>query len=248
MSGRSIYKDVDDGYSSSSSDGSFTTSQKAMISELQAEASSLSELQEVFLAAVNILTSLYKCSITTRNPAELDRSHKAAKVDVSFWQEHDYRHARDKFPDCSLGFLLHRLAKANTKRRQLFESNKRHVAKIWRYQETPIEEKPPDSKPRPQVRSPIPIATPILPSNFDTKSMGSRLTATTVSTLKEPPKSASSTTGRSQRTVRTNALLDNGNVKLPIPSLPQNAHLNGPPFFCPYCFNTIEPKVLQAWE
>lgn len=77
----------------------------------------------------HIITCLNKFSTGIRNPAQTERLHKIVRIDVSFYEDWDINHIKEKF--CQVHsqntfrvaeYLVERLGKANTTRRQLFES------------------------------------------------------------------------------------------------------------------------------
>jgi len=77
----------------------------------------------------HILTCLYKFSIAIRNPAPSDKLRKCSKIDVSCFEYFDQQHVREKFPEAT-EFLIERLSRANTKRRQLLKYHEKHHEKI----------------------------------------------------------------------------------------------------------------------
>src|SRR2546423_351066 len=120
----------DDNYSSSSdSEPSLTGSEKELIHATASQQPYGSDTRiQILIQSINdIITSLYKFSITIQNPAHRDRTARAAKIDVSFWEEADLRHVKDKFCRSTNPKLLANLAQANTKRRQIFAYHRRHI-------------------------------------------------------------------------------------------------------------------------
>lgn len=77
----------------------------------------------------NIISCLYKFSITIRNPASSDKLERCSKVDVSHLECFDIQLVREKYPGAET-YLCERLGRANTKRRQLLKYHAQHHRKI----------------------------------------------------------------------------------------------------------------------
>ena len=77
----------------------------------------------------NIISCLYKFSITIRNPTLNDKLERCSKIDVSHFELFDIRHAQEKYPGAEM-CLRERLGMANTKRRQLLKYHAQHHRKI----------------------------------------------------------------------------------------------------------------------
>jgi hypothetical protein len=244
--------DQQDSYSSSSgSDESLTESQKLLIGAptLAKESSSGDIHHNLVQTMDDIITSLYKFSITIQNPARRDRTARASKIDVSFWKDIDQGHVLDKFSKCNDRVLLRRLAEANTKRRQLFAYHKRHSDKIQYFEDTtvePIRMEEPGKLEKPGDSSRPVLLGAIAPTVHTSKT---KLTETTVSTAKPAVKRiAPSVSGRSQRTYISKFFDSNDENSLKIPAPPNQAKVFKNAFFCPYCFSTIDPKDTRDWE
>jgi hypothetical protein len=186
--------------SSSGSDGSLTASEKLLIGapNLGQEPDSGNILDHLVQIMDSIVTSLYKISTTIQNPANRDRTARAAKINVSFWKDIDQRHVLDKFPKCSDQLLLKRLAEANTKRRQLFAYHKRHKDKIQYFEDTAVRTISTHEPAEAERRGDLPRTLAPAPTVYTSNS---KLTKTTVSTVKpEIKRMTASVSGRSQRT------------------------------------------------
>ncbi|KAI5810617.1 hypothetical protein BZA77DRAFT_361001 [Pyronema omphalodes] len=77
------------------------------------------------------ISSLFRLTANIQNLASRDRMERIEKIDVSAFGPFDINHVRDKY---GLGedaqYLIERLGKANTKRRQLLKYNEQHHDKI----------------------------------------------------------------------------------------------------------------------
>lgn len=80
-----------------------------------------------------IITCLYRFSNATRNPAPTDRLQRCSSIDVSAYEFFDLQHISEKLPALGDSYLVERLGRANTKRRQLLEYHRRHHQKIAYY-------------------------------------------------------------------------------------------------------------------
>src|SRR2546429_7537159 len=88
------------------------------------------EIRQLFLAIVDAVTSLLKLSIVIRNPAPRDRYHKSASIE-KFDDSFDIAHVWHKFPHARhTPWLIERLGKANTRRRQHLKYRERHREKL----------------------------------------------------------------------------------------------------------------------
>jgi hypothetical protein len=75
------------------------------------------------------ITCLYEFSITIRNPAPRDRLGKCSPIDVSHFEPFDIQHVSHKSLNATK-YLVERLGKANTRRRQLLRYHEKHHNKI----------------------------------------------------------------------------------------------------------------------
>ena len=162
------------------------------------------------------------------------------------WEEADLRHVKDKFCKSANPRLLANLAQANTQRRQQFAYHKRHINKIRAFEESTAQAAADANQKQLVERLENPLAAPTLHTS---NTMGTKLTGTTLSTIKPFLKAvAVSVSGRSQR---TNIRDDRGSSHqdvLRIPPPPGDAGKFDTPFICPYCFSTIEPRNTKDWE
>jgi hypothetical protein len=242
----------DDNYSSASdSETSLTDSQKQLIgAPISHQPQGTDTRLDALIQSINdIITSLYKFSITIQNPAHRDREARAARIGVSFWNESDLRHVKDKFPKSSSAKLLANIAQANTKRRQLFAYHKRHVEKIRFFQESNMQAGQDADQAQAQEvlhKPPVVVATPTVHTKH---TIATKLTSTTVSTVRPIAKAIPiSISGRSQRTNIMNDAGSNSKDLLRIPPPPGEASGFTDPFICPYCFLTIGPRNPKEWE
>lgn len=209
-----------------------------------------------FITLINdiahIITCLYKLFITIRNPVPRDMLHKLASIDVSHFEFWDIQHILNKFrlaPD----FLIRRLGKANTKRRQLLKYHQQHHDTIARYVDLPPQD---DLEPL-QLRKPKRNYSEIDDPYLKAKGPGTVSTTlksqTTVSTIK--PKEVrpvihegGSDAGHSQTSYATS--IDSTHVRsIHVPPPPGfDVAYDGQPFECPYCFTLITLDNMRSWR
>ena len=202
----------------------------------------------------HIITCLCKLFIAIRNPVPRDRLHKLASIDVSRFEYWDRQHISNKFP-AAPKYLVERLGKANTKRRQMLKYYMQHHGKITRYIDLVGFD---DFGPSMQRDD---VASTSQPSKGDTKAPSTVSTTlnsqTTVSTIKPQLKSqqfvineAGSDTGHSQTSYATStntSSTQQGRIDIPPP--PNfNAAYDGQPFECPYCYTFVILDNLRSWK
>lgn len=77
------------------------------------------------------ITCLYRFSVAIRNPASRDLFRKCSEIDISHFESFDLGHVTDKFlVSNTYKYLIERLAKANSRRRQLLKYYEMHHDKI----------------------------------------------------------------------------------------------------------------------
>lgn len=208
------------------------------------------EIQQILIDIKEIIAYLYELSITLRNPAPRDRILKLASIDVSHFEEWDMRHVEGIFPRAS-SFLLQRLGKANTKRRQVFKYLERHHRKLAHGLEAPLDMEAAvaivddkhakdgpkgvkGSGPRSNIRSDLStIAT-----TMDTQ--------TTITTFIE--NNEDMTIDEIQSETSSAASEDPGEESiLQMPKPPKGA-LDGQPIECPYCYDIIKVFSTLSWR
>jgi hypothetical protein len=111
---------------------------KSEESDTESEFEECNEFQECLLDVNNTITCLYNLSIAIANPAPRDRLEKCASIDVSHYHQHDIEHASQQFPVAEK-YLLNRLGKANSKRRQLLQYYERHHKRVAGHPLTPAQ-------------------------------------------------------------------------------------------------------------
>lgn len=224
---------------------------------------STTELQECFLEITHVITCLYKFSIVLRNPAPRDRLHKCASIDVSHYEFFDIQHISHKFPNAEK-YLVDRLGKTNSKRRQLFKYHEKHRDKLTLYIDLPEisdpSANPQSSRDRAIIdEQGLAVTTELNESLKDhhsniKKGPGTIATTvntqTTVSTFVQGLSSSievCSDAGQSQTSYATSAGGDIGS-EIHVPPPPKSSiSLGGNPFECPYCFCILIVRDSQSW-
>lgn len=87
------------------------------------------ELGQILMDIGEINTDLLRLSKAMRNPAPHERFLHAVSTDTTYFSEHDQRHVADKFPHAE-SFIITRLAKALSRRRQFFKYREHHQSKL----------------------------------------------------------------------------------------------------------------------
>lgn len=105
------------------------------------------ELDESFIDIADVITCLYELSVTIRNPAPQDKLEKCQHIDMSVYEFYDMQHVENKYHGAEK-YLIDRLGRANTRRRQLLKYHQLHYEKIARrYPNTTEDEKALDASP-----------------------------------------------------------------------------------------------------
>ncbi|KAI5792247.1 hypothetical protein FPQ18DRAFT_378468 [Pyronema domesticum] len=109
------------------------TEAQTVDSDIDDEIRSTSPLKEAVKEIDNVITCLYRLSITIQSPASQDRLDRMERIDMSHFERFDIEHISNKYHG-QLGkdyqYLIQRLGKANTKRRQLLKYHDEHHEKI----------------------------------------------------------------------------------------------------------------------
>ena len=230
-------------------------------------AHSTTELEQILKDIQGSVSYLYELAIIVRNPVPIDKFRKISENDnKSEYVTWDIQHVRDKFPklERTSPFLIQRLGKANTRRRQFFEYNERHNSKLrhgidnYTSQvglETLVAEADRDDQledlSRKSHSEGFPDRNELVrraPPSTSAPTLG---TQTTVSTFKEAdlqddfdendfddgPSETSSAASESH--------IDEGGLE--VPDAPADA-LEGKAFECPYCYEVIKAPSTAKWR
>lgn len=195
------------------------------------------EIQQIYIDIKEIISCLYELSIILRNPAPRDRILKLATVDVSHFEEWDTRHVEETFPRAS-SFLLQRLGKANTKRRQMFKYLEIHHLKLARDVDAPVIAEDRHTK---EGQKRLEGSRSGLSTNETTMN-----TQTTVSTFLENNKDMAIDEIQSETSSAVSEYPGEMSA-LRVPSPPKGA-LDGQPFECPYCYDIIKVSSAISWR
>ena len=209
----------------------------------------------------NIITSLYRFSIATQNPAPTDRLQKCSSIDVSAYEFFDIQHVSEKLPSLNKhSYLVKRLGRANTRRRQLLEYHRRHHEKIAGHhgeaEAAPAEYYTSEnvSDHGQSLETPVVnVADSAAESNLYARTV---LTETTVSIFH--PKEIehahvdqdnldTRSEGELSRTSFSSSISGSDGPRVPNPPNEIQA-FSGVPFVCPYCFSIITVTNREAWK
>lgn len=222
---------------------------------------STTELQERFLEINQVISCLYRFSIAIRNPTPRDRLQKYAAIDVSHYEFFDIQHASHKFPKAEK-YLIDRLGKANSRRRQLLKYHEKHHRKLAQYINLPPA-RPWDT---PEVLRPNHNGTAsggrgfldennygLQDRHFNSRKSPATIattinTQTTISTYVGPSDiiEVRSDNGRSQTSYGTSVTV-NTVSKLRVPPPKPDSTFDGKPFECPYCFSITIVRGSRSW-
>jgi len=198
-------------------------------------------LEESLIDISHIITCLYKFSIATRNPTPRDRLEKCASIDVSCFETFDIQHAAEKFPSLERDhYLIQRLGKANTMRRQLLKYHEKHHEKIVGH-----------GRPTPEAHTKEDDQSD---SASAIHTIAQTLTDTTVSTYVPPEDSSpavdfdfSDARSEGEYSQTSYASSTGGMGSLRVPNPPGEDAFDGMPFECPYCFALTVHDNRRSW-
>ncbi|KAI5849907.1 hypothetical protein BZA05DRAFT_339219 [Tricharina praecox] len=181
----------------------------------------MEELDECLGEVRHVVTCLYKFSIAIQNPAPLRRLQKSSVIDVSHFEHFDIQHISNKFPGAH-PYLVERLGRSNTRRRQLLRYHELHHDKVAGRYGT--------SKKRPATHT---------------------LSATTVTayerTTEENTLEQLSDAGFSQTSYSSSVYGIVEKLRVPPPPSQQCA-FQGEAFQCPYCFIITTVTGQKSWK
>ena len=232
----------------------------AELGPLEDQEAELGEFEYLVSDITHIIGCLYKFSIAIRNPVPKDRLHKIALINVSHFEYWDIKHIEEKFrlvdPESNFRvaeYLVERLGKANTRRRQLLKYHEAHHKKITRYIDS---SSLPDAME--STNAPKPVASTMGDGNArapaDLQRAATVYTTaksqTTLSTIKgEISQVVGIEPDEDQLSQTSYATSINYKTRIRVPSPPsEDAAFGGEAFQCPYCFNIIKIKNRKDWK
>ncbi|KAI1260969.1 hypothetical protein F5Y18DRAFT_218856 [Xylariaceae sp. FL1019] len=188
------------------------------------ELGSESPLEQAVSTIKTIVDCLLRLSMSIRNPAPSDRFISSKSTDTSHFEPHDISYVRDKFGDAD-NYLIERLGKAISRRRQYFRYRQSHREKLG----VGLDINDGRTEAQSTVASSIPLAL--------------KDSTNTQSPVTELDDDAYSNAGFSHTSFATTAP-ESGRLK--IPSLPKQ-YVDGP-FECPLCCMVILVTTTIEWK
>jgi len=191
---------------------------------------SASPLDEACGEISQVITCLYKFSVAIRNPAPRDKLERLEEFNVSHFEFFDVQHVANKYSSVGENYLIERLGKANSRRRQLLMYYEGHHERI--------------------VGRRLPDASADSARDADYISETNSAMQTTVSTYIERDSEpinldTQSETGVSQTSYASSV---GGLGILCVPPPPdEDSALNGIAFECPYCHSMIVIENRLSW-
>ena len=224
---------------------------------LEGQEVGLSEFEYLLSDIVHIISWLYKFSIAIRNPAPKERLHKIGLINVSHFEYWDKQHIDEKFRPVDVQnnfrvaeYLRERLARANTRRRQLLKYYEAHHKEVSQYIDDPLLanstiERNELANASKSVTSMAEGGSASTSENFPTSK-----SVTTAPTVKvEQHQAIKIKQDEDQLSITSYATPTNHPMRTRVPSPPdENAAFEGKPFQCPYCFYIIEIRGRQDWK
>ena len=198
-------------------------------------------IQEISLR----IKCLMRLSVVLKQPAPRDLTEKCAMIPIAHFEQPDIDRVSNKFPQAP-PFLVERLGKANTKRRQLFKYLEKHHKAL--YVDGNIED--PAGEPESKRHGDGPR------DNRDgSLSSQTMATTTTVRAIPRQPETLETDCFSESRHTATSYTPtvaggndgSEGHLAIPVP--PKSAEpLGEHPFLCCYCHSIINPSTTESWE
>lgn len=218
------------------------------------QASPTSELQQLFLAIVETVTSLLKLSISIRRSTPRDRYARVASLfplDPIF----DINHVYAKYPRLrSKPWLVEKLGRAITRRRDFLRYRKSHHEKLAdssvlsAFKKTPDHPNPVPTKPGTHTISAR--GGPKMADEASSSADRSRLASTIATTYIADPQDLLeivSHAGLSEISDITSVVDDHDQEARPIPDPPKDS-AGARPFQCPYCYTIQVVRKPSYWR
>jgi hypothetical protein len=192
-----------------------------------------SEIQQLREDVAEIITCLFRFSMTIRNPVSHAKFARAEKVNKSAFEPFDIGHVRNKFPDSDETLIL-RLGKAITKRRRYLTYLEDHHQKLESGLVDTIRSRPgeTDGEDAQTQVQPLSTVASSLPAAFQ-----NNLTI-------EAEFDRGSEAGYSETSYASS--VDEGTRLCP-PPLPAEA-MSEQPYQCPLCYMIIDIHTTVAWR
>lgn len=212
----------------------------------------MSEIKEIFESITDAINNLFRLSMIIRNNTSRDRYAKAAAaaLSVPFDDQFDINHVEHKFPALKTKgkkWLITRLGKAITQRRQYLRYCREHHDKISREHHPTL---------KPQVVQPILIKPElVIGLHPDTQSVFSKPTSTLAPTQASTllltsdqiPEDVPAEDTQSQTSYATSNDEENTSHKLRVIKLEDVSKGVGH-FECPYCWQIQASKNQKSWK
>lgn len=197
-----------------------------------------------------------------RNPAPLDRIQNADEINTSHFEEWDIQHVGEKFPLLATvsPFLLQRLGKANTRRRQIFKYNKLHNSRLKRgvdgmtgraetiavittqnFENQEGVSRDTDFRDHNEVHESRESAPSTRAPTMDTQTTVATYIENQADTVYFDPDDEVSETS----SAASENPMDEGALRIPEPPL---GALDGEYFECPYCFEISRTPTITRWR
>ncbi|RYP35983.1 hypothetical protein DL766_002253 [Monosporascus sp. MC13-8B] len=183
-----------------------------------AESQGDTELKQLLGSIKTTITCLFRLSMSIRDPAPNDQSRSIITVDKSHFEEYDMQHAKAKYPGCA-GYLVERLGRANSGRRQYLSYREEHHQKLVKDidligLEVPRTERTSNS-------TEVTLMPTVRPNSFGEVDSDDALSQTSYAT--------------------------SVNAAIRVPPLPKEAH-EKEHYECPICFMIVSIHTAAGWK
>ena len=214
-----------------------------------------SELQQLFLAIVETITSLLKLSISIRRSTPRDRYARVASLKSPLDPSFDINHVYEKYPRLrSKPWLVEKLGKAITRRRDYLRYRERHHEKLADSNVSSANIKPPyhhNAVPTKLDSHTVsarggPKVADVASSSADRSRLASTIATTYIADSHIPFETASHS-ALSEISDLTSVVDDHHQEARPIPDPPKES-AGAKPFECPYCYTIQVIRKPSNWK
>jgi len=218
----------------------------------QSDGEEVSEIREIFESIKDAINNLFRLSMIIRNNTTRDRYAKAAAAaqTVPFDDRPDISHVEHKFPALKLKgkeWLIARLGKAITQRRQYLRYCRDHHDKISRSTQPEPRQQPASSiEPKQEMIIGVPADARSAFSK-PTSTLAPTQASTLLLTIDQMPEEDPPEESQSQTSYATSREEDSSNTKIAVIKLEDVSGGLGH-FECPYCWQIQASKTQKSWK
>jgi hypothetical protein len=187
------------------------------------------ELSQLVSSIPEITTCLMRLSLSARNPAPHDQFLQSTRISMDHFEAFDVSHVRTKFPNAE-EFLVFRLGKAITRRRQYFRYRRKNRRRLDQDSNVALSKENVDTTQFPENPS---VTTSHVPTSNDDES---------------PPIGSYMTEYYEDILFQTSYLSSSLHATRLLPPIAPLESFDSEPFECPLCFQIVTTSSDAEWH